>query len=269
MEVAVSEKLDDVQAAPTDDQAAAFLNGDRQAVELQQQKPQEEKAAPAVAAPSAPDQSKSEVEQLKQELNRIKSEFGQFRKRGLESPKPQEQKPTPQALAAMSPEEQQRWMELFEHSFEQKYGRDFADIKTYREQQETQARISGIETYARTLTGDLHDKLDPIMGRIYAELREKAEQGDEEASMDLEEIKTTRSGIRDLVARARQEYSQSIEAKGSEAQAKQQAVAKKASVTLGPSAQPVAQPDILKNLPDDPAEAAAMLKKELQKRGAL
>lgn len=268
-QVAVSEKLEDVR--PSDEQASAFLNGDRSAVEQQQEQPQAKKEAeapPAAASTAPPVQAKSETEVLKQELNRIKSELGQLRKRGSESPKPQEQ-PTPQALAKLSPEQRAEWMALFEESFQSKYGEKFDRFEERERQAEVTAQIQGIEAYAKTLTGDLHKELDPIMGKLYEEIKQRADDGDEEAQQDLYEIKNTRAGIRDLVSRAKQEYSQSLEAKGEAAKASQAVAAKKAGVTLGSTPQAAPQPDILKNLPDDPAEAAKVLKKELQKRGVL
>lgn len=264
-EVAVTEKLED--ARPTDEQATAFLNGDRQAVEPQKPEPQEEKKveAPASAASPAPVQ-KTETELLKQELNRIKSELGQLRKRGSESPKPVEQRQTPQSWAAMSPEQQAQWRELFQHTFQETYGNDFEQIKSFRQQQEVSAQATAAENYAREVSGDLFEKLNPIMGRMYEEIRAKAQDGDEEAERDLYEIGNTKAGIRDLVARARQEYSQGIEAKGDAAKAAQAEAAKKAGVTLGSTPQAAPKPDILKNLPDDPAEAAKVLKKEIDRR---
>lgn len=53
-----------------------------------------------------------------------------------------------------------------------------------------------------------------------------------------------------------------------EATAQLTAAGKKAGTTLGTA--PIQQaPSIMNNLPDDPAQAAAMIRKELVKRGAL
>lgn len=269
-QVAVTEKLEDVR--PTDEQASAFLNGDRAAVEQQQEQPQAKEkaeATPPAASSTPPVQEKTETQKILEELNRVKSELGQIRKRSLESPKPRQEQMTPQALAKLTPEQRAEWEALFEETFQTKYGKDLEEIRSDRQNREIAAQIQSIEAYAKTLTGDLHKELDPIMGELYEQIRQKAEEGDEEAQQDLYEIKHTRAGIRDLVARARQQYSQTLEAKGEAAKATQAAAAKKAGVTLGSTPAAAPTPDVLKNLPDDPAEAAKILKKELQKRGVL
>lgn len=259
------------EVRPSDEAATAFLmNGDRTAVEPQESKPVAQQEAPAPAAQVAPPvQERSETEMLKQELNRLKSQMGQLNKLRSEFSKPQETKQTPQSWAQMTPEQQAAMLELVDHAWSQKYGADWKEIQEAKEERRITAQIQSVENFSRQFAGDLHKELDPIMGRIYVELRDKANSGDDDAAQIVHEIQTTRFGVKYLVDLAKQEYSQSIEAKGQQAQAAQAASAKRAGVTLGQTPQTPPKGDILKNLPSDPAKAAEMLRAELVKQGAL
>lgn len=259
------------EVRPSDEQATAFLNGDRTAVEPQTQAPAP-KQEPAPAASTAPPaQTPNELAEIRAELNRLKSENGQFRRLQSEmSRKQTEQKPqVPQAWAQMTPEQREQMQELVDHAWRQKYGQEWEATRTERQELQIQRQIGTIENLAKQYAGDLYPQLDPIMGRIYGELREKAMQGDEEAADIVEEIRTTRSGVRYLVDLSKQEYSQSIEQKGAEAVALKDAKAKKAGVTLGQTPTQAQKPSVLDNLPSDPAKAAEILREELKRRGAL
>ncbi len=273
-EVRVQPQEVQVETQPTDDQAKAFLNGDRSAVEQQKEQPKAQAEATPPAASTTSVQS-VDTAKLLQELNQLKSEMGQFRKMRSELSQRQETKPAPPASwAQMTPEQQKELRDLVKLSLEgdddwkavQTSRQQFAEMQ---QQQQMVAQIQGVESLAKQYAGDLHSKLDPIMGRMYEEFKKKADEGDEESAQLIHEFKTTRTGIKYLVDLAKQEYSQSIEAKGEQAKTQQAAQARKAGVTLGASTVTTQQPDILKNLPKDPAAAAELLRDELVKRGAL
>jgi hypothetical protein len=259
---------------PTDEQANAFLNGDRQAVEQQKEQPQAKAEVVPPAASTAPVQSVDEIKQLKAELNRINSEFGQFRKqRSLESSKPV-QPQLPPSWSNLKPEEQTQLKELVKASLMQ--DEDWQAVQESRqafqqmqEQQQVSQQVEKVESLAKSFAGDLFKELDPIMGNLYEDFKKKAQEGDEEAAQIVWEARNTRGGIKYLVDLAKQQYSETVQAKGNEAKAQQAATAKKVGVTLGASTQAAPQTDMLKNLPKDPAKAAEMLREELVRRGAL
>lgn len=262
------------EAQPSDEAASAFLNGDRSAVELPKEQPQPEKkaeATPPATTTAPPVQSNDEVQLIKQELNRLKSELGQYRKKATEAPKPQPQ--IPASWQALKPEERMQLQELVKASLmedpdwkaTQESRQAFQEMV---EQQQVQQNITRVETLAKTFAGDSFKELDPIMGRLYEEFKAKAEAGDEEAAQIVWEARNTRGGIKYLVDLAKQEMGDKVAAQSTEAKAALQASGKKAGVTLS-TAPAVEAPSVLDNLPDDPAQAAAMLRKELVKRGQL
>jgi len=269
----IEEQVEVKEAQPTDEQASAFLQG-KPMVEPQKQAPAPEaEQVPAPVAETKPIE-KTETQLLKEELNRLKSEFGQLRKRGMESPKPVQTPQVPQSWAKLGADEQAQLRELVKASLQG--DEDWAGLQESRkavaemqERQQVTAQIQTVEERVRGYAGDLHKQLDPIMGRMYDEFKAKAEEGDDEAQELLWEIKNTRSGAKYLVDLAKSEYSQTIAGKGEQAKASQQAQAKKASVTLGTTQANQATPSVMDNLPDNPEEAAKILRKELVRRGAL
>lgn len=260
------------EAQPSDEQASAFLNGDRSAVELPKEQPQPKaEVTPPAPQTAPPVQSNDEIKALKEQLNRINSELGQFRKRASEAPKPQPQ--VPASWQALKPEERAQLQELVKASLmedpdwkaTQESRQAFQEMV---EQQQLQQNITRVETLAKTFAGDSFKELDPIMGRLYEEFKAKAEAGDEEAAQIVWEARNTRGGIKYLVDLAKQEMGDKVAATSTQAKATLQAAGKKAGVTLS-TAPAIQAPGVLDNLPDDPAQAAAMLRKELVKRGAL
>lgn len=261
-----------VEAQPTDEQANAFLNGDRSAVELPKEQPQPKaEATPPAPQTAPPVQSNDEIRQLKEQLNRINSELGQFRKKASESPKPQPQ--VPASWAALKPEERAQLQELVKASLledpdwkaTQESRQAFQEMV---QEQQLQQNITRVESLAKSFAGDSFKELDPIMERLYVEFKAKAEAGDEEAAQIVWEARNTRGGIKYLVDLAKQEMGDKVATQKVEATAQLTAAGKKAGTTLGTA--PIQQaPSIMNNLPDDPAQAAAMLRKELVKRGAL
>lgn len=261
-----------VEAQPTDEQANAFLNGDRSAVELPKEQPQPKaEVTPPAPQTAPPVQSNDEIKALKEQLNRINSELGQFRKKASESPKPQPQ--VPASWAALKPEERAQLQELVKASLledpdwkaTQESRQAFQEMV---QEQQLQQNITRVESLAKSFAGDSFKELDPIMERLYVEFKAKAEAGDEEAAQIVWEARNTRGGIKYLVDLAKQEMGDKVATQKVEATAQLTAAGKKAGTTLGTA--PIQQaPSIMNNLPDDPAQAAAMLRKELVKRGAL
>ena len=274
----MAEELEQSQelTPPTDEQAMAFLNGNSGAAV--------EQSKPATTAPTAPEVSQASIapldtatiqQMLKEALNPIQSELGQLRKirSEFDRSKQEANKPTtPQSWSSMTPEQQAELQELVDHAWQQKYGKDWNEFQSDREQQRAFQQINSVEQLARQFAGENFKELDPIMGKMYSELKAKADQGDQEAAQIVHEVKTTRSGVNYLVQLAKQEMAKEIEAKGEQAKATQANTAKKVGVTLG-SSSPAAEPQSpLNNLSNDPSKAgeeAAMLRKELVRRGAL
>lgn len=263
-----------VEVQPTDEQANAFLNGDRTAVELPKEQPAQQakaEATPSATTTAPPVQSVDEIKQLKEQLNRINSELGQFRKKASESPKAQPQ--IPASWQALKPEERQQLQELVKASLMQ--DEDWKAVQESRqafqqmqEEQQLTQQVSRVESLAKSFAGDAFKELDPIMGRLYEEFKAKAEAGDEESAQIVWEARNTRGGIKYLVDLAKQEMGDKVASQSVDAKAQLAATAKKAGVTLSTAPQ-AAKPAMLDNLPEDPAQAAAMLRKELVKRGAL
>jgi len=260
------------EAQPSDEQASAFLNGDRSAVELPKEQPQPKaEVAPPAPQTAPPVQSNDEIKALKEQLNRINSELGQFRKKASETPKPQPQ--VPARWAALKPEERAQLQELVKASLledpdwkaTQESRQAFQEMV---QEQQLQQNITRVESLAKSFAGEAFKELDPIMGRLYEEFKAKAEAGDEEAALIVWEARNTRGGIKYLVDLAKQEMGDKVATQKVEATAQLTAAGKKAGTTLG-TAPTMQAPSIMNNLPDDPAQAAAMLRKELVKRGAL
>lgn len=223
---------------PSEEAVTAFLNGS-EAQQVEQpgaQSPSAEKPVEATApAASQPDIAAQIRELLKSELNPIQSELGQLRKLRSEFSRMQTQtnQPiTPASWQQMKPEEQSAVLEMVEHAWTQKFGKQWEQMNSRFEQQQQRESLEAVEHTAREIAGDQWQELDPIMGRVYDDLLKKAEGGDSQSRRLVYEIANTYSGVAHLVNLAKAEMGQTVKANEDKAKADRQTAAKRAGTPL-------------------------------------
>ena len=249
-------------AEPTNAEVEANLRGTEPVPEVA---PQE-----TVAAPPAFDQAAIEKMLqglLDKKLNPIQSELGQFRKQQRESLTP---KPTPpSSWSELTPEQQKATRELIKHAWMEDFGQDWQEQQTWRQEELSFRQQRGIHNLAEQFAGSDFKELDPILGRMYQEYNQKAEAGDDEARVMLQEFETTRAGVRVFVDMAKAELAKQKAEKSGAAQAVQAGKTKSITTTIGNSVPtPTAKGGVFDEKPRTPAEVKAWLAKaETEMRG--
>lgn len=230
---------------PTDEQVMQAMSGEQGAPAPEQAQATEnatgqptEQTAGSGAKPDAgqPNVSDLITKALEEHLNPLRSELGQFRKMRSEWQKAQSAKPSPsvpQSWQSLTPEQQTAMQEMIDHAWQSKYGEQWSAISRQHEQAQHMQQLYSTHNAAQQYAGQDWANVDPIMGQMFVELKQKASQGDEDAANLVEEIQTTQTGVRWLVDQARQRYSQTVKSQADQTAAKQAEDRKKAATALG------------------------------------
>lgn len=218
------------QAAPepTDASVAADLNLREPEAAAPAQAAQPAQTATTQTATSTSGLDNATIEALiakltpefEKRLTPLQRELGQFRKLQSEMAKqPKQEYKPPTVWNELEPAQQQAYDALFGHLFEQKFGKDFAQMKEAVQGYQAQQAYSQREQIAKSYAGEDFSKLDPFMGTIYREFVAAEKNGDEEAATFLNEFDTTTSGVKLLVDLARQRAGKEVLNQNKEAEA--------------------------------------------------
>ena len=212
--------------------------------------------------------------QLKNFLNPIQSELGQFRKvrsefEQFKNQKPQNVTQPPTSWAELNQDQQKATRDLVNHLIQDILGEKLGKYDKALEGFESQQSVQSVMGIAQNYAGADFEKLNPIAGKLFTEISKAAAEGNDSAAVFINEINTTQSGVMRLIDMARQEYAKSVDAQSSKAKAEQEAKAKRAGTALGATGQGGAPKTSLDNLPKDPKEKLKMLEQMMKEAGKL
>ena len=237
---------------------------------------EEQAAAPAPARqaePSMEDRIAKLLEErlgpVQSKLSKYDSELGQLRKLRSQFDKLNQntnQPAPPQSWTALPSEQQQATKELVKHLVQELYGEQFSKWDQFASRTETEGQIRQTYSRAQQIAGADFEKLNPVMGSLFEEYKQRAEQGDEDAQDMVENIHTS-AGLKALVYEARQKMAEGQEAKAATVERNRAERAKKATTAVNGSA-PTSPQYSADNLPKNRAERMKVIDELLKNAGA-
>ena len=235
--------------------------------------------APAPAEPTAPapqfDQAKMEAMFkgiLEQQLNPVRATMGKLGQMQSEWDKQKQQASAYKAPASweqLDPESRKTTSEIIKAAWQEQFGEKWDQLSTWQQQQQEASQKQETFQSVMAMAGEDFKSLDPIMGNIYREAQQAANNGDQRAARFIQELMTTDSGKYRLVDIARQMHKQTLEANGQQAQQTQADARKRASTSVQASRTPTTKPDDLASIQriKDPAKRLEALKERMDARG--
>jgi hypothetical protein len=244
------------QLEPVTEQIEAE-DGQTEQTEGQEEQPE---AAPAKQAePSLEDRIAKLLDErlnpVQQRFSKYDSELGQLRKLRSQFDRlnKQDSQPTPPASWTQLPgEQQQATKELVKHLVQELYGDKFQTWDQQVQMAEQQGQIRSTYERAQQLAGPDFEKLNPVLGELFTEYKNRAAEGDEDA-LDMVENVHTRAGLRGLIAEAKERLAKGQESRAEQVETKRSDRAKKAGTSVNGASQ-VSPQWSADNLPKDRAE---------------
>lgn len=228
----------EVQLEPTNEPIEATEGTEQQTEEGQEQQAQAPAPKPE---PSIEEKIAALLDErlkpISQRFSKYDSELGQFRKLQSELARNRQNNttPPPKSVSELTPEQDAATKELIKHYFDSLYGDKLQTFEQYiQSQQEREATVNVYQT-AQQIAGADFEKLDPIMGSLFTKYQQAAQEGDNEAAQMVWEVKNTRSGLKALIAEAREELAKTQEAKAGQVQTSREERARRATTAVNGS----------------------------------
>jgi len=191
--------------------------------------------SPAPRQPEAPDQAKLIEEAIQRALNPINAQLGKFRQVQSEWDKQKQQTTQyqpPASWAELTPEQKKQSQEIVKAAWREEFGKEWDDTQSMRNEFATARQQQTIMSDVQSLAGKDFGDLDNIMGDIYKNAKQAAENGDQSAADFLKELSETKAARFQLVEMARNIHRQNLEKTSQGAQATQEAGRKKVSTAV-------------------------------------
>lgn len=195
--------------------------------------------ATAQAAPAEPAwDPRAAYEELKGQLSNYGREAGQARSLQSKIDKLERQlasqsqtKNEPEVLKKLSPEELASTEQLVAALWEKKYGGEFNDLKSFREEMQVERSTSALESATKGLLGAEFEKLEPVMAQIVQAAEQAKQEGNDEASEFLNTLtRMPKVGARILASLARDHYAKGLQGQSAQATNALKAAGAKAAV---------------------------------------